>query len=439
MITGLAAFADIRKRRRGLCAVMAFSFCMAAAGQQPASAPGRGSVEGHVVFGDTHLPARLAQVVLFGVPGTVTSAPKPNPDADEAAMAAQMVSALKTLSAVNMSQAQTRTDGSYVATDIAPGDYYVFAAAPGYITPLNQVQALIAAGADLKKPLAGIPMIHVAADRSSSVDLAMAKGAGISGDVRWDDGSPVAGAVMAVVPANGDAPQVPQQFSMLGLASVMSALSITDDLGHFRISSLAPGDYIVVATIRTGLQAGLGTSMNLGKMMAVTPLVVYGPSDWHKKEAKPITLHAGEDRSNEHLVLKLGNLHSVSGRVSSLADHHGINSATVKLTDASDKEFTRSASVDAVGNFTVDFVPPGTYAIAVSDAEDTEPAKKDGKKANLFSQDTTLRSYQNAKSSVIVLDRDVTDQNIEMSVDTTPKAEPDYKKMMDDLDSAEPK
>ena len=413
--------------------------CGVAMGQQPASAAGKGSVTGHISLGDSRLPARFAQVVLYGVPTKVTFPPKPNPDAGEAEIAAQMVSGLKSLSTVSMSQAQTGADGSYVVGDVTPGDYYVFAAAPGYITPLNQVQALLDDGADLKKPLPGIPVINVTSGRTSTIDLEMPKGAAISGTVSWNDGSPLAGAIMAVIPAKGDAPKMPQQFNMLAMASILSALSITDDLGHFRVSSLAPGDYLVSATIRTGQQMGLGTNMNLGKMMAVTPLVVYSPSAWHKSDGKSITLHAGEDQRDAQITLDLGHLQSVSGRVSSLTDRHGINSGTVKLTDSVDKEFSRTASLDAAGNFRIDFVPSGSYALTVTDAEDTEPAKKDGKKVQLFSQETTLRSYQKGKASVVVLDKDVTDQNLELAIDAAPKAEPDFKKMMDDADSPDPK
>jgi hypothetical protein len=422
-----------------LALLAAITMSGVAAAQQPASAAGKGTVTGQVSLGDSRLPARFAQVVLYGVPAQVTSAPKPNPDADAGEMAVQIASALKSLSNLSMSQAQSGIDGSYVVSDVTPGDYYVFAAAPGYITPLNQVQALLVAGADMKKPLPGITVIHVAADRTSTIDVEMPKGAAISGTVSWSDGSPVAGAIMAAIPAKGDAPPMPQQFNMLAMASVLSALSITDDLGHFRISSLAPGDYFVTATIRTGQQMGLGASMNLGKMMAVTPLVVYGPSGWHKSDGKAIALRAGEDHGDAQFTLDLGHLHSVSGRVSALTDHHGINSGTVRLTDAFDKDFSRTASLDAAGNFTIEFVPPGSYDMTVSNAEDTEPAKKNGKKVQLFSDDTTLRSYQKGKSSVVVLDKDVTDQNIELAIDTAPKTEPDIKKMMGDEDSPDPK
>jgi hypothetical protein len=412
------------------------AFCVvlfrAASVAQTASAPATGIVTGHVTCGDTQRPAKFAHVVLFGVPGQITEQPKADPDADMATQMAAVASAFKALGAVKMVQAQTGTDGAYVAADVAPGDYYLFATASGYITPMEQVSALMAAGADMKKTLPGVPVVHVAAERTSSGDVTMERGAAISGSVLWDDGSPVTGAIMAVVSAKGEQ-KPPPQFNILALANVLGGLSITDDLGHFRLSGLMPGDYLVKATIQAGQQTALGGTMNLSKMMANTPLVVYAPAAFHQANAKAVTLHTAEDLRDQQVTLNLAGLHSVSGRIASAEDHHGINSATVRVQSEQDKDFVRSGSVDAAGNFTVTYLPPGNYTLKVSGAEDTEPAKKDEKKKpKLFTEDTTLRSYLPGKMSVIVTDSDVTGQNLELALDKNPKKEPDLSKMFDD-------
>lgn len=220
-------------------------------------------------------------------------------------------------------------------------------------------------------------------------------------------------------------------------------MNISDDQGHFRLSGLPPGDYLVQATIQAGQQSGLGAGMNLGKMMANKPLIAFGPAAFHKADAKPLTLHTGEDRLDEQVTLNLGGLHSVGGRVTSAEDHHGINSATVKLQDVRDKDFVRSTAVDAAGGFTVTYLPAGTYTMKVSDAEDTERAKKTDKdkdKPKLFGADEkTIRSYQDGKLSVIVIDNDLTDQNIALDVDQNPKPTPDFGKLFSGDDDAKPK
>ncbi len=408
--------------------------------QQPVSATGTGTVIGHVTLGDTQRPARFATVALYGVPAEVTATPKPDPDATDEAKVKAMAAALKNLGKTNMVQAQTGADGAYVATDVAPGDYYVFGSASGYVSPTNQVQAIFEAGADPKKPLPGVQIVHVAADHQSTANVTIERGAAISGVISWDDGSPVTGAIFAVAPAKGDA-KLPSQFNMLAMTSMLSALSISDDLGHYRISGLAPGDYIVTATVRTGGQSGLGAGMNLAKAMAVTPMMVYAPSAFHKADAKPVTLTAGEDLRDQAMTLNLAGLHSVSGRITSAEDHHGINQATVRLQYSTDNDLVRSASVDAAGNFTVTFLPPGTYTMKVSDAEDTEPKPKTDKdKPNLFGAgQKTIRSYKDGSMSVIVSDSDVTGQNIELTVDKNPKTQADYSKMFDDEDKPAPK
>jgi hypothetical protein len=393
--------------------------------QQPASATGTGTVTGHVTCGDTQRPARFANIVLFGVPAQITPQAKPDPDADSNAMMTAMVDALKSIGKTNMVQTQTGLDGSFVAIDVAPGDYYVFGAASGYVSPLNQVQAIFEAGGDVKKPLPGVPVVHVAAEHTASMDVTLNRGAAVSGVILWDDGNPVTGAVMSIVP--------PAQFGMLAMASALTALSISDDLGHFRISGLAPGDYLIQATIQSGQQSGIGSSMNLSKMMANKPLVVFAPSAFHKSDAKPVTLHASEDLRDQALTLNLGGVHSVSGRITSAEDDHGINSATIRLQDKQDKEFTRTASVDAAGNFTVTFVPPGGYTLKVNEAEDTEPAKKDKDKPKMFADTKTIRSYQSSSANVIVTDSDVTGENLDLPVDKNPKKDLDMDQLMKEM------
>ena len=375
-----------------------------------------GTVTGHVTCADTGRPARFAMVALFAVPKTVTAAPDPNAKPEEA-----MAAALKSIGDTNMVQTQTGLDGAFIANNVAPGDYYAFAGVPGYVQPMNMVQAAVVAGADISKPLPGVPVVHVNADRSSTVEVSAERGAAVSGKVLWDDGSPVARAVVQVIPPTGNPQQVPQQFGMLSMVSVLGGgmMFITDDRGAFRVSGLAPGEYDLKASLSTNTQFGMGASgSGLGNLGAVTPLVVYGPASVHRADAKPVALKAGEELGDQQITFGLRSMRTVSGRVTALEDHHGINSATVRLVDTADKDFNRSAGVDAQGNYTVDFVPPGTYTLTVEDAEDTKPPTKKGK--GMFgNQPETVRSYADGNSSVIVGDTDVTGKNMELSVDKT--------------------
>ncbi|HEV2647158.1 MAG TPA: carboxypeptidase-like regulatory domain-containing protein [Acidobacteriaceae bacterium] len=407
-------------------------------GQQPVSALGMGTVTGHVICGDTQRPARFAEVVLLGIPAQVTERKKVDPAADIPTQMAAMTLALKTVGKTTMAQVETGMDGRFEATDVAPGDYYLFAGAAGYVSPMNRVQAMAQEGLDFKKPLPGVTIVHVAAGQSSTGDVVLSRGAAVSGTVTWDDGSPVSGAMMSVIQAKGEQKDAPPQFGMLALAGILSSLmNISDDQGHFRLSGLPDGEYVIQASIKAGQQFGMGGGMNMTKMMAYKPLLVFSPGVFRKADAKGITLHTGDNLAGVTMSLNVGHLHTVSGHVRSVEDHHGINSGIVTLQDSEDKTFVRSAAVDAVGGYSVTFVPEGNYTLKVAEAEDTEPdteKKADSKKplSGMFGADQkTIRSYVDGKSSVIVLDKDVADANLELAIDKHPKSEADYTKMMD--------
>jgi len=354
--------------------------------QQPRPTP-VGSVTGHVVCSDNYKPAKFAPVLLFGIPTYDPSIPP------------------------KIAQTQTDGEGNFTAISIVPGDYYIFASVPGYIQPKNLVQAIYKPGETLDTPLSGIPLVHVAADRVARVNVTVERGAAVSGTILWDDGSPVTRATITVVGSKGKSQSLPPQFAVLGVSSGLGgggSISSSDDLGHFRISGLVAGEYLLRASLQTHSQVAVqGGALNLKASGADSPVIVFGPSTFHSFEAKPLVLHTGEDRDHEQLTLNLSATHSVSGQVVSSEDRHGINSATVTLQDTQDKLFSRSATVDAGGNFCVAFVPSGTYEMTVTSAGDTEPSKSKTPGLLTFVSEHNLRSYEDARQSVVVVGADV--------------------------------
>jgi hypothetical protein len=402
-----------------------------AGAQQPTTPPPSGTVTGHVTCGDTQRPARFAQVMLFAVPTTAAAPMDPNAKMDDAAIAAAMKSAMSGMN--NMVMTQTGLDGSYSAASVAPGDYYVFATVAGYVQPNAMVQAALDAGADPKKPIPGIPMVHVVADRSVSSDVTMQRGGAISGKVVWDDGSPATHVVLTAESTKSQTKPLPPEFSMLMMSSALagSLALVSDDLGNYRIAGLAPGEYRLKATLQVSMNLNMqGGGMNLARMMQDKPLIIYAPSTLHKSQAAALTVKAGDELRDQIVTLNLGGMHSVSGSITSVEDHHGINSASIELTDVSDKDVVRSAGVDASGNFSVSFVPPGTYNMEVSDAADTQPSTKKQTGLVNFNAPETLRSYEDAKQSVIVGESDVTGQNVALTPSKTVKKDVDLNKLL---------
>ena len=106
--------------------------------------------------------------------------------------------------------------------------------------------------------------------------------------------------------------------------------------------------------------------------------------------------------------MKFDGLHSITGRLLSSQDHHGINSAVAKIEDVQDK--TR-VSIDDGGRFAIQHVPSGTYTLTVFEAADTLPSKD----PDAFTDEkTVVRRYQDRILNVVVGDSDVDVQSIEL-------------------------
>jgi hypothetical protein len=350
-------------------------------------------------------------VVLFSVPAEISQPAK----ADAPPNNTRYMEAFKAYTAMTLMQSQTDVNGNFFASGVAPGDYYVFASVSGYVQPKNIMLAAYEAGADLRKPVRGIPIVHVVSERPSQVDLTVERGAALSGKVMWDDGSPAARVMVSIITEKDKRQELPPQFG--GISFAEGLLTATDDLGHFRIAGMVPGEYLLKASLQTNgrmtVQKGV---TNMKEMDGDSPLTAYAPAAFHQADAKKITLHAAEERGDVELTINLSGLHSVSGRVMSLEDHHGINSGRIRLEDTQDKEFSRSTGVDANGEFTVTFVHPGTYNLRVTDAADTERHNEKPTKEEPLPNATeiTLRSYADGKQAVIVTDSDVTGQTLEL-------------------------
>jgi hypothetical protein len=248
--------------------------------------------------------------------------------------------------------------------------------------------------------------------------------------VLWDDGGPVTRATVTLVAAKGKEKPMPPEFALMALNGG-GMMGFTDDQGHFRIAGLAPGDYLIQVIVQTSSKISMQSGvMNMHATGQASPLVIFAPAAFHKSDAKAVTLHTSEDRGDGEVTIRLAGLRSVSGKVTSAEDHHGVNTGTVKLEDTADKDFSRTAGVGANGEFTVTFVPPGTYNLTVSEAADTEPSKGASMGPLKIATDHTLRSYQAAKQTVVVGENDVTELNLEVTPDATVKKDLDLEELM---------
>jgi hypothetical protein len=367
-----------------------------------------GTVTGHVICDDTHLPARFAEVILFGIPTQAVPPAQPNENTDSAQLKPQINAARI---AMNPEPTQTDFDGFYLMNNVAPGDYYVFASHPGYVGPRGTVRSAIETGADIHKPLPGIPTVHVSSGRIAQADVSMDRGAAISGKILWGDGSPVPNTLVSTILANRPEKLLPGEFAGLPRGSEQSLMT-SDDLGHFRITGLLPGEYLVMAELVTSARSTIlagGTRVDMQGLD--TPLAIFAPSAFRQMDANPVKLTASQDRSDIEITMKFDGLHSITGRLLSSQDHHGINSAVAKIEDVQDKTFTRRVSIDDGGRFAIQHVPSGTYTLTVFEAADTLPSKD----PDAFTDEkTVVRRYQDRILNVVVGDSDVDVQSIEL-------------------------
>jgi hypothetical protein len=358
------------------------------AGQQPlqlqsatGAAQPTGTVTGQVIAQDTQLPARFAQITLQ--------------NANSAAGGGGGFG--------GSLQARTGVDGTFEA-NVAPGDYYVMASAPGYSPERSLLLADVAAGADPADLLARIPVVHVGPDSVNSVIVSMERGGTIAGRVLWEDGSPAAG-ISVVAMLNGPTATLPAALQQIRSSSVIP-FGITDDRGAYRLSGLTTGDYVVQALIQDRPQfggfGGFGGAFSRGR--GGSSIRVYSPGVFHKADAKPIAVRAGEEHDDLRFVIDLRGLHMVSGHATSVSAGQSIESGRVRLVDPTDNSLNLNGLIDAHGDFSVAYVPPGSYTLEVSGASTQASTNYRGRGGAL----TSSASFQPLSQPLVVSDTDVT-------------------------------
>ncbi len=323
-----------------------------------------GTVTGHVFYGDTNGPARLATVLLESTAAIDGYQPSTGDKAT-----------------THLSSVNTLPDGSFALPHVAPGVYYVFASAPGYVSPLDGLSLsrdeLLKPDKAVKERIAAVvPHVVVQANLAAAVDVTLERGAAVSGTVLYDDGSPAAGLrVLLLVRADSKAGDkagkwvVPESGPVPGVSGVL-----TDDRGSYRISGLPAREYLAEVELKmekTSIEMnGGGYSKNGSGSMAVP---VYSGNSLRQKDAVPFRIKLGEERPGEDLLIPLNKLHAVTGVITAARDGHVVNGGTIQLLYADDK--TEAAKIDLIKDdtsFSLNFVPEGDYIVRVTDAADLE-------------------------------------------------------------------
>jgi protocatechuate 3,4-dioxygenase beta subunit len=278
--------------------------------------------------------------------------------------------------------------------NVLPGAYYVAAVKLGYASPVP-VSYLNADDygpnpKDVKEALAAtLTPVVVAANRTSTADVVLNKGAVIAGTVRFDDGEPDTQAVVSLMRKDKSGKWA--EFATWD--ALFSAGQRTDDQGNFRLTGLPAGEYL----LRTTLELSGAYINSPGTDLPHDPDYrwdIYLGDGVRPRDAKTIKLKDGEESNGNNIEIRLARLHTISGTILSAENGNPINRASVELHNADDDSTCTVTAINpATGQFHFPYVAEGEYTLKVTNASDIIPGKGDQK---------PIRTYTDASQSLIV-------------------------------------
>jgi hypothetical protein len=339
-------------KRRSAVAIAALAAALACGAQQMPSAaraekskPATGSITGTVFCGDTNLPARLAEIYLVQVgPGSHGSA----------------------------GHGSTDLEGRFTVNRVAVGNYFVVAVLPGYLNllgTLNDTRLDAMTPEERAKVEAGIPSVTVSAKQPAEASIRLDRAAEIDGTVLYDDGSP-ATSVMVHMRPKPETPESVIEEMGPGLYGDLASLArplYTDDRGRFRILGVAPGEYLVSATVSISFAEDATSNPFMGPLSG--GLVVYPGGVFRAAKAKSIKVGSGETSADADITIPLSKLHRIRGHVVLKSTGQAPPAAVVELVYADSKEPARMTTVPG-GDFEFRYVPEDSYVIeAVANPE----------------------------------------------------------------------
>lgn len=383
------------RRMRAIILVVVYVVAGAAAWAQekPVEQPrGATTVSGHVFCADTNAPARMANVMLQPVE-----------------LVDSMAAGEKKIVASHGEAVQTLLDGSFSIAHVAPGTYYVIALQMGYVSPLASMylrarEAPTVKDEDSKKATKAAPRITVEPDLPVVVNVTIERGAAVSGTVLYDDGSPASGVRLTLlIRQKGEWANIP--VSPLDSSSFRGT---TDDVGHYRISGLPAGEYLLETSLNLmkvtyRMDEHGATSMS---MTSGDSLEVYPGGSTRRKDGTPLTLMGGEEQSGRDVEIPLSKLHTVRGKIEAARDGHEVNGGSLTLLHADDKSQAGHAEINKDDDsFLFGFVAEGDYILHADGAEDNdyrEVPNKEGTWPPTRTEIHTLRRYGSADLPVHV-------------------------------------
>lgn len=296
---------------------------------QAAPAPTTGRIAGRVTVEGANTPIAGARLVLF--PAGPRFGPMGPPP-----------------------QALTDQDGRFVFDNIAPGEYHLNVQKTGF-APLFD---------------AGTRPSTIQVGAGQIVDgmrVQLQKGGVIAGKVLDASGEPLPDVqVMAMRRVDVPAEVAVQRF----MSAPMQGPQQTNDLGEFRVSGLAQGEYYVAAMPR-GARAFGGPAMMPGSIgpARTTIATTFYPGTTDEAAAQPVVVTAGAEVGNIVFTMQSVPAFRVSGLV---VDEEGKPVARAIVTLMGDPRSGKfmgpagSAETQDDGGFEIGEVPSGNYGVTAT-------------------------------------------------------------------------
>lgn len=292
-------------------------------------------LQGVVVNGFNQQPLRKAKVTLKPVPGSGGSSPY---------------------------TVTTENDGGFKLEKIESGRYTLFAEKEGFVRGNYGAARPMGLGATIQLK-----------DAQNLQDLTVkltAQGA-LTGRIQDADGEPVRGVLVYTL----------KNQVMLGRKRLVPAAAPTptDDRGQYRISSLAPGRYFLVATSQTQaavLQPASTDTKTKKEKDAVEEgyALTYYPNSPDLTGAAPVDLRIGMEEIKLDMMMPKARVFRISGKVVNAVTKSPMKGVVLQLIAGQGENLqTVSAALRVIqaesGEFEIGNIPAGSYTLfAVSQA-----------------------------------------------------------------------
>ena len=238
-------------------------------------------------------------------------------------------------------------DGTFRIEGIAPGRYHLFAERTG----------LLEAG----KQSNGRVLTLVAGQELADLQIHLQASAVVRGRVTDEDGEPM---------LNADVTVLREAFVAGRRRWEQAGSERTNDLGEYRIASLAPGNYYISVNpppdfrslIEAAGKSSRADTANPPDKPASSYQTTFYPGTTDRSQAAPIQLHAGDEFPLNFSLTPSPSL-SVRGAVVNLPPR---SSAVIMLQSRDFNLVLNGAEVHQDGTFVIRNVAPGAYTILAS-------------------------------------------------------------------------